>query len=172
MEEYLPPRAMVLTNQYVWNTAFFNRFVKCFCKKVRILIKKESESLIFTGLQIIIITQEDVIVENLFEKFNMFDMFTMLIPGVIISTLSCTSLSFEFYNQWVDWGNEKYIIFFVISYLLGIISQQMGNIIDEKFLYKIIYGGKPREIFLLKDKYKRILNNEWAYNDALNIKKS
>lgn len=110
--------------------------------------------------------------ENLFEKFNMFDMFTMLIPGVIISTLSCTSLSFEFYNQWVDWGNEKYIIFFVISYLLGIIFQQMGNIIDEKFLYKIIYGGKPREIFLLKDKYKRILNNEWAYNDALNIKKS
>ncbi len=109
--------------------------------------------------------------ENLFEKFNIFDIFTMLIPGVIISTLSCISLSFEFYNQWVDWENEKYIVFFVISYLLGIIFQQMGNIIDEKFLYKIIYGGKPREIFLLKDKYTKILNNGWAYNDALNIKK-
>lgn len=109
--------------------------------------------------------------ENLLEKFNIFDLFTMLIPGVIISTLLCISLSFKFYSQWINWGNEKYIVFFVISYLLGIVFQQIGNILDEKHLYKYMYGGSPREVFLLKDKYMRVLNNELAYKDALNIKK-
>lgn len=111
------------------------------------------------------------IVEYLFEKFNIFDLFTMLIPGVIILTLSCTSLSFAFYEQWANLGNEKYIIFFAVSYLIGITFQQIGDIIDGKCLYKIIYGGNPKEIFLLKDKYMKILNNELAYKDALNIKR-
>lgn len=109
--------------------------------------------------------------ENLLEKFNIFDLFTMLIPGVIISTLLCISLSFKFYSQWINWENEKYIVFFVISYLLGIVFQQIGNILDKKHLYKYMYGGSPREIFLLKDKYMKILDNELAYKDALNIKK-
>lgn len=109
--------------------------------------------------------------ENLLEKFNIFDLFTMLIPGVIISTLLCISLSFKFYSQWINGGNEKYIVFFVISYLLGIVFQQIGNILDKKHLYKYMYGGSPREIFLLKDKYMKILDNELAYKDALNIKK-
>lgn len=109
--------------------------------------------------------------ENLLEKFNIFDFFTMLIPGIIISTLSCISLSFKHYNLWKMCGKEKYIIFFVISYLFGIIFQQIGNIIDEKLVYKIVYGGKPREIFLLKDKYHKILNNVLAYKDAIKIKK-
>lgn len=109
--------------------------------------------------------------EYLFEKFNIFDLFTMLIPGVIISSLSCISLSFVFYEQWINLGNEKYIIFFVISYLIGITFQQIGDIIDNKCLYKIIYGGNPREIFLLKDKRTKVLNNELAYKDVLNIKR-
>lgn len=109
--------------------------------------------------------------EYLFEKFNIFDLFTMLIPGVIISSLSCISLSFVFYEQWINLGNEKYIIFFVISYLIGITFQQIGDIIDKKCLYKIIYGGNPREIFLLKDKRTKVLNNELAYKDVLNIKR-
>lgn len=108
--------------------------------------------------------------DNLLEKFNIFDLFTMLIPGLIISTLSCISLVFKFYNQWINCGNEKYIIFFVISYLYGILFQQIGNIFDEKCMYKFIYGGNPREIFLLKDKHKKIFNNELAYKDALNVK--
>ena len=109
--------------------------------------------------------------ENLLEKFNIFDLFTMLIPGVIISTLLCISLSFKFYSQWINGGNEKYIVFFVISYLLGIVFQQIGNILDKKHLYKYMYGGSPREIFLLKDKYMKILDNELAYKDAKKKKK-
>ena len=48
--------------------------------------------------------------ENLLEKFNVFDLFTMLIPGIIISTLLYISLSFKYYDQWKDYGKEKYII--------------------------------------------------------------
>ena len=109
--------------------------------------------------------------ENLLKKFNIFDLFIMLIPGVIILTLSCISLSFEYYDRWTNWEKEKYVIFFVISYLLGIVFQQLGNIVDQKWIYRHVYGGSPREIFLLKDKYMKILNNELAYKDALNIKK-
>ena len=108
--------------------------------------------------------------ENLLEKFNVFDLFTMLIPGIIISTLLYISLSFKYYDQWKDYGKEKYIIFFVISYLFGIFFQQIGNIIDEMWLYKIIYGGNPKETFLLKDQYMKVLDNEFVYKDALNVK--
>lgn len=94
----------------------------------------------------------------------------MLIPGIIISTLLNISLSIKYYNQWESYGNEKYIVFFVMSYLYGILFQQIGNMIDRIFVYKIIYGGKPREVFLLEDKYHKILNNELAYKDALTIK--
>ena len=31
------------------------------------------------------------------KKFNIFDIFTMIIPGVIISTLLCILLSFKYY---------------------------------------------------------------------------
>lgn len=109
--------------------------------------------------------------ESLFEKFNIFDLFTMLIPGVVISTLLCVSLSFKYYSKWDNIGNDKYVIFFVLSYLYGIIFQQVGNILDKKIIYKIIYGGNPREIFLLKNNYNKLLDNKFAYENALEIKK-
>ena len=52
--------------------------------------------------------------DSFMEKFNIFDLFTMLIPGIIISTLFSTSLSFQYYNLWKTFGNEKYALFFII----------------------------------------------------------
>lgn len=37
--------------------------------------------------------------------------------------------------------------------------QQIGNVLDEKIMYKHIYGGHPREIILLNSKYNKVLND-------------
>lgn len=104
------------------------------------------------------------------EKFNIFDLFTMLIPGIIISTLFAISLSFRYYDLWKGLGNEKYVVFFIFSYFCGIIFQEFGTIADNMFMYKILYGGKPREIFLLSDKYKKNFRDEISYKDAIRVK--
>ena len=108
--------------------------------------------------------------ENFIEKFNIFDLFTMLIPGIVISSLFGVSLSFQYYSLWSGFGNEKYILFFVFSYFCGLIFQEIGTLLDDKFMYQFLYGGKPREIFLLEKKYRKIFNDEISYIDALRIK--
>lgn len=105
------------------------------------------------------------------ERFNMYDLFTMLIPGVIISTLLGISLAFEYYCIWKDWGNEKYVVFFILSYFLGIFLNELGAYVDKKLLYSFLYGGNPREIYLLECKYKNIFNEELFYKQALYIKR-
>lgn len=109
--------------------------------------------------------------DSFMEKFNIFDLFTMLIPGIIISTLFSTSLSFQYYNLWKTFGNEKYALFFIISYLCGVIYQEIGSIADKMFLNKILYGGKPKETFLSEDKYEKILKHELLYREAIQVKK-
>ncbi len=104
------------------------------------------------------------------EKFNTFDIFTMLIPGICISSLFCISLSFNYYSLWIKMGNEKYLIFIIFSYFCGIIYQELGTMFDKKFLYKILYKGNPREIFLLENGHDTILNEELFFRSALKIK--
>ncbi len=111
-----------------------------------------------------------IIMDSFIEKFNIFDLFTMLIPGIIISTLWCISFSFQYYDKWLNFGNEKYIIFFVFSYMCGVIFQELGTMADKKFLYNILYGGNPREILLLKKGHEKIFNEETFYKDVLRIK--
>ena len=93
--------------------------------------------------------------DGIIEKFNIFDLFTMLIPGVIISILFGISLSYEYYEIWNTFGSEKYTVFIIMSYLCGVVMQQIGNVLDEKIMYKHIYGGHPREIILLNSKIGR-----------------
>lgn len=107
--------------------------------------------------------------ESFVEKFNLFDLFTMLIPGIINLTLFGVTLSFGFYNTWEGWGSEKYVVFFIISYFVGIIFQDLGTLLDYKFLYKILYGGKPKEIFLIPN--NKVIENELFYRDAVSVKK-
>lgn len=71
------------------------------------------------------------------KKFNIFDFFTMLVPGVIISILFCISLSYKYYETWNTFGSEKYTVFIIISYLCGVAMQQIGNILDEKVINKL-----------------------------------
>ena len=108
--------------------------------------------------------------EKFVEKFNIFDIFTMLVPGIVISCLFSISLSFKYYDAWKNYGNEKYVLFFVFSYVLGVMFQEIGTILDEKYLWKHLCGGELRHIFLSEDCYKNIFDTELAYKNALDIK--
>lgn len=108
--------------------------------------------------------------DSFVEKFNIFDLFSMLIPGIITSTLIGISLSFKYYELWINLNTEKYIVFFIFSYFCGIVLQEFGTIMDNRFLYNILYGGKPREIFLLNNKYRKFFNDELSYKDSLRVK--
>lgn len=104
------------------------------------------------------------------EKFNIFDLFTTLIPGIIISALFGISLYSKYDSLWLSLGNEKYVIFFIFSYFCGIIFQEFGTIADHIFLYKILYGGNPREVFLSPNKYKKFFEFYLSYDNALKVR--
>ena len=90
--------------------------------------------------------------EKLLERFNLFDLFTMLIPGVIITTLAWISLAEPMAYYFADMGNEKFLFFIVIGYFVGVIYQEIGTIMDKLFLSKCLYGGPLREVFLSKER--------------------
>lgn len=108
--------------------------------------------------------------DNFVEKFNMFDIFTTLIPGIIISALFGISLYPKYDSLWLSLGNEKYVGFFIFSYLCGVIFQELGTIADHKFLWKILYGGNPREVFLSANKYKKFFEFDLSYENAVKVK--
>ena len=108
--------------------------------------------------------------EKFIEKFNIFDIFTMLVPGLIISCLYCVSLSFQYYDIWKNYGNGKYV-FFVFSYFLGLIFQEIGTVLDKKCIWKCLYGGEPRQIFLSENLAENIFSNPLECKNALRVKK-
>lgn len=108
--------------------------------------------------------------DKFLDKFNIFDLFTMLIPGIMIATLIGISLSFQFYKNWSEIGGEKYFFFFVFSYLIGVSLQEFGTILDQKLLMKLVYGGRIREIYLLEDHYKSFFDNRLSYETAKYVK--
>lgn len=110
--------------------------------------------------------------EKFLEKFNIFDLFTMLIPGIIVLLLICISLSFQFYSFWFAIGGEKYIIFFLFSYLIGITLQEFGSIMDKYLLGKLTYGGSIRELFLLENHYKKFFDNNLSFQIAQYVKQN
>ena len=75
--------------------------------------------------------------EKFIEKFNIFDIFTMLGPGLIISCLYGVSLSFQYYDIWKNYGNGKYVLFFVFSYFLGIIVGYIVSLIIFQIIIKM-----------------------------------
>lgn len=108
--------------------------------------------------------------EKLTDKLNIFDIFTMLIPGIFSFGIISLSLAGDYYSIWEKTGNEKYVLFCIVSYVYGIFLQEFGAFCDQKFVYENLYGGRPRELFLQKKWYEEIWNNEVAYEDALKIK--
>lgn len=111
------------------------------------------------------------ILEKFVEKFNIFDLFTMLIPGIIIMSSVGISLSFKWYDIWKTYGNEKYALFFIIAYGAGVLFQEIGEAMDKMCICQILYGGEPRKIFLSEEYKEKLFQDDLSYRNALEVKK-
>lgn len=105
--------------------------------------------------------------ESFVEKFDAFDLFTHLIPGMILSTLYASSLYLVFSNSWNGLGAEKYFVFLVGSYFVGVVFKELSYLLDKLFLWKWMYGGRPREIFLTEKGKQKIFDDEMEYTRAV-----
>lgn len=89
---------------------------------------------------------------TLLERFGVFDIFSMLIPGIcLLSLTKCfippTVLSFI--NITINFDT---VTFLIISYIFGIVFHELGTICDNVFLHKWLFKGAPRK--LLFDEHK------------------
>lgn len=112
-----------------------------------------------------------ILLEKFVDKFNIFDLFTMLIPGLINTSLFAISLYPKYGTIWKNWGNEKIALFCVFSYFCGVAFQEFGTLMNELFVYRLMYGGKPREVYLIDGKYKRIYKEKLFFDNMQEIKK-
>lgn len=104
--------------------------------------------------------------DTLVEKFDPFELFTNLIPGIILTTLFSASLYLVYGNIWTGLGGEKYFAFFVVCYLTGLMFKELSSLCNPLFLWKLLYGGKPREIFLMEQGHEKIFETEAEYLEA------
>lgn len=72
--------------------------------------------------------------DNIFDKFGVYDLFGMIVPGILISA-EFLYLMPEFFANIIkkcESGIAGYFLFFVISYTVGIVFHELGTIWDEK----------------------------------------
>lgn len=74
--------------------------------------------------------------EKFVEKFNIFDIFTTLIPGIVISSLFGFSLSFRYYDIWISLPSEN--IFYFLSFPISVVrfSKSWGQFSTKNFCTK------------------------------------
>ncbi len=99
------------------------------------------------------------IVTGVVEKFNIFDIFSMLIPGCI--TLSAIYISLYPLNLSVlkNMNAIGYIMAIILSYTLGLILHELGRIFDDIILHKMLYGGDLRNTYTSEKNKDKIFKN-------------
>lgn len=88
--------------------------------------------------------------DNLFDKFGIYDFFGLLIPGMLFFiTLLYIDFPLIKDNIYPSSSTFELIIFILVSYILGVLIQEIGSFLDRKFTKIRI---KSRENFLKPDK--------------------
>ncbi len=93
-------------------------------------------------------------VKEVIGKFNVFDIFSMLIPGCITMCVLYVSLYPLKINAFENMGVMLYVVAIVLSYALGLVLHEVGRIFDEKILYKRKYNGDIRNNYSSENKAK------------------
>ena len=93
------------------------------------------------------------------KKFNIFDVFSMLIPGLIMTTMFVISVPKEAMLEIKNFLPQgDYLLFFVLSYLVGLLFHEISRMSDCLW-HRIYYHGKIREILLDESKCTRLIKN-------------
>lgn len=111
--------------------------------------------------------------KDIFDKFSIFYFIAILLSGICISTISLIVIYFVYGLKFsISLGIDKNILFFIISYLLGIIFQEVGA-----FLYNKVFFRNDKLLkrtFGLNNKNSLLTNEEKTslykyFQDKLNI---
>lgn len=98
------------------------------------------------------------VMDNISEKLGLHDFFNVLIGGVVIVIggiyIYTTLIDDKFYSQ-LEVGAKELIFFIIISYVLGIVIQEVGSFFDR---YVGHYRKKALQTFLKRD--SDIIDNE------------
>lgn len=109
--------------------------------------------------------------EKLMENLNLFDIIAMLIPGVAF-ILSTRIALYSVNSQIIDVLDDyTFIAILIFGYIFGFAFQEVGYLVDKKFLHNKCYGGKLKEIFLLDSAKEKIFDNEIYYQMGQAVKK-
>lgn len=75
--------------------------------------------------------------KDLLNKFSIFDFIAILLSGTCICTIMLLTLYFVYNIKFsISLGIDNNILFFVVSYLLGIIFQELGAFLYNKIIFK------------------------------------
>ena len=111
---------------------------------------------------------------SLLNKFGIFDIFSMLLPGLCLMFITRYLLPGSVTTFLSFYIEIDLFTILIISYLLGVFLHEIGTIFDKKIMYKFLYGEDPRRLvlkknvlykgkpieFLLAKKIKNILLND------------
>ncbi|MFG6378241.1 MAG: hypothetical protein K1W19_08000 [Lachnospiraceae bacterium] len=108
--------------------------------------------------------------DSFVEKFNVFDLFTMLIPGIIISTLFGISLSFRYYSLWLKLGNEKYIVFLYLAIYVALFFKSLALWLIINFFIKFYMVENQKKYFYYTTSTKFFLTMNYLIKKHLKLK--
>ena len=89
---------------------------------------------------------------DLVKSFNVFDIFTNLVPGMMCLTLFAILLPVDVLNKWNELPNEKYTVFIIMCYSYG-------------WLLNGLYNCLKRIIRYFYDCNKKYYKDKWILTD-------
>ncbi len=104
-------------------------------------------------------------------KFNIFDIFSMLIPGCVTTCLIYISLYPLKLDLFANIDADEYILAIVFSYVLGLILQEVGHILDSKLVCRFLYGGDIRSNYTLPNNKQLIFDESFSKSYFCAIKR-
>jgi hypothetical protein len=97
---------------------------------------------------------------ELFAKFNIYDILGILIPGVS-GIVAFGLLSIHIFNQPMPFNDNTALAIFFYLFLaifFGVVSHELGHIFEKYVFIKFVWKKYPHETFLLKD--NQLINDD------------
>lgn len=96
------------------------------------------------------------------ENFNIYDLFTVMLPGMIVLCIGYIWVPVEYLGVIMRYGAGKFVLFFLLSYFVGAVLRELGAVLDKNYLYEKLYGGNPKDVYIvhnIDDESKVVLHN-------------
>lgn len=97
--------------------------------------------------------------KDFLNKFNIFDIFSILLPGIIVLSAQWVLLPLKHKIEITSYFTEaRYFFFLVCAYFVGIVLHEINRFVDPLW-HKIFYNGNLREILICEQKRGKLIKN-------------